>query len=160
MFTKNNYPSDLSEGYELFLKQAQNLVDNRCNKITNIANIAALIAQFMPNINWCGFYLTNNNQLHLGPFIGLPACTIIDFNKGVCGKAAAMKEVLVVADVEKFPDHIACDSASKSEIVLPIIKDDEVVAVLDIDSPVYDRFKEVDKLYLERLVHLLVEQIF
>lgn len=122
----------------------------------NLANISALLKQHLPQVNWLGFYLNHNGELLLSSFQGLPACTRIAFGKGVCGTAAAQKTTQLVADVDQFPGHIVCDSASRSEIVIPMIKDGNVLGVLDIDAPVLNRFDLVDQKYLEQVVALLL----
>jgi GAF domain-containing protein len=125
---------------------------------TNLANISALLNHGMDRINWVGFYLWDaaQSQLILGPFQGLPACTRIDRGKGVCGTAVSTRTTQLVPDVHEFPGHIACDSASRSEIVVPIIRDGIVLGVLDVDSPEKARFDETDKDRLERLVETLL----
>ena len=122
--------------------------------VTNLANVAAILNE-MEDINWCGFYLTKDNYLYLGPFQGEVACTTIPFEKGVCGKAATEKKSVIVNDVLKFPGHIACSAKSRSEIVVPIIKDNKVVGVIDIDSPSYNRFTEKDKQLLEEVASMI-----
>ena len=109
----------------------------------------------LENINWCGFYLNNDKNLYLGPFQGEVACTTIPFNKGVCGAAFTKRETIVVPNVNEFDGHIACSSASKSEIVTPIILNDKVVAVIDIDSPIFDRFHNEEKVFLEEVAQIL-----
>ena len=151
-FSKPCYPEDRAARYELILAQAVSLLDETLNPIANLANTAALLADALPRINWCGFYLLDGGMLTLGPFCGLPACTKIPLGRGVCGTAARKDEVQRVADVHAFPGHIACDSASQSEIVVPIHQDGHVVGVLDIDSPALSRFDETDELYLVQLV--------
>ena len=113
----------------------------------------------LDDINWAGFYLYKNNELVLGPFQGKPACTHIELGKGVCGSAALSRETQVIKNVHEFPGHIACDSQSNSEIVVPIIKNNILIGVLDIDSPLYSRFDEIDKKYLEEFVDILNEHI-
>ncbi len=120
------------------------LISEEPDWLAGISNACALLNQALPDINWAGFYLYKNNELVLGPFQGKPACVRIPIGKGVCGTAAAKREVQVVEDVELFPGHIACDSASRSEIVVPIIKNERLIGVLDIDSPVKSRFDELD----------------
>jgi L-methionine (R)-S-oxide reductase len=112
--------------------------------------------QFLEQINWVGFYLTENDELVLGPFQGLPACVRIPFGKGVCGTAAKNKKTIIVPDVHLFPGHIACDAASQSEIVVPMVKDGNVIGVLDIDSPIKNRFDETDQKYLEKFVDVII----
>ena len=115
------------------------------NRMANLANAAALLWQFLPDINWAGFYLVNGESLMVGPFQGKPACRKIAKGHGVCGSAWEADEILVVPDVHRFPGHIACDEASRSEIVLPIHAGGSVIGVLDIDSPQEDRFQECDR---------------
>lgn len=127
--------------------------------IPNLANISAAIYHQLPDLNWAGFYLYDGKQLVLGPFQGKTACIYIPLSKGVCGKAATEKKTVIVEDVEKFPGHIACDSASKSEIVLPITdKEGNLVGVFDLDSPKQNRFSESDKTGLEKIVEILKEK--
>ena len=135
---------------ELLLKQIESIIDKDIPLVSNLSNISALLFT-MEDINWAGFYLAKDNTLYLGPFQGEVACTIIPFGKGVCGTAAIRKETLVVDDVNTFKGHIACSEKSKSEIVVPIIKDNKVVAVIDIDSPIYNRFTSKEKDFLESL---------
>ena len=127
--------------------------------MTNLANASALLNSSLRDINWVGFYTIMDNQLVLGPFQGKVACTIIQMGKGVCGTAAATDSTQLVPDVHKFHGHIACDSASNSEIVIPMHRNGEVFGVLDIDSPVFDRFTEEDKKGLESFVKILEEVI-
>ena len=127
--------------------------------MTNLANASALLNSSIRDINWVGFYTIKDNQLVLGPFQGKVACTIIQMGKGVCGTAAATDSTQLVPDVHKFHGHIACDSASNSEIVIPMHRNGEVFGVLDIDSPVFDRFTEEDKKGLESFVKILEEVI-
>lgn len=133
------------------LNQLQALIEGVDNVISNLANASALIFQTLPNLNWVGFYLRNGDRLELGPFQGKVACTVIPIGKGVCGTAAQIGKTIVVPDVHKFEGHIACDSASNSEIVVPIFKNGELYGVLDIDSPVANRFTEDDKIILEQI---------
>ena len=127
--------------------------------MTNLANASALLISSLKGINWAGFYTIKDNQLVLGPFQGKVACTIIQMGKGVCGTAAATDTTQLVPDVHKFPGHIACDSASNSEIVIPMHRNGEVFGVLDIDSPLFDRFSEEDRKGLESFVKILEEVI-
>ncbi|TCP32047.1 GAF domain-containing protein [Scopulibacillus darangshiensis] len=159
MFSVNTYTGTLEENYELVIKQLKALIEDEPNQVTNLANASALLNQFLDNINWVGFYLTEGNQLVLGPFQGLPACVRIPNGKGVCGTAASENRTMRVADVNQFPGHIACDSASQSEIVVPIIKNGTVLGVLDIDSPTTDRFTETDQLYLEKFAETLTKYL-
>ena len=131
------------------------LIDGVPHKIANLANASALLWQMLEDINWAGFYLMEEGKLVLGPFQGKPACIEIPLGKGVCGTAAAEKKTQLVRDVHTFPGHIACDCASNSEIVVPIIADGEVRGVLDIDSPSVGRFTEADREGLEGFVRIL-----
>lgn len=135
------------------------LIADEPDWLANLSNASALFDQYIDDINWVGFYLLKGGKLVLGPFQGKPACVNIEIGKGVCGTAVSTKEVQLVKNVHEFPGHIACDSASNSEIVLPIIVDGRVVAVLDIDSPLLSRFDEEDQTGLERIVRNLVKNI-
>ena len=130
------------------------------HRIANLANASALLSDALPDLNWAGFYLMEGGQLVLGPFQGKPACIEIAVGRGVCGTAVAENATQRVPDVHAFPGHIACDGASNSEIVVPIRSGGEVVGVLDIDSPVFDRFDEADKAGLEELVRVLERTVF
>lgn len=154
-FATIDYPSDKAARYNLLLEQAHALTEGISHPIANLANTAALLWQALPEINWCGFYLMDGGSLLLGPFCGLPACIRIPLGRGVCGTAAAQDAVQRVYDVHVFPGHIACDSASNAEIVLPIHHDGRVVGVLDIDSPTVGRFDETDQQKLLELVALI-----
>lgn len=133
------------------------LTDGVDKTVTNLANASALLFTTLPDLNWAGFYLREDDRLFLGPFQGKPACTVIPFGKGVCGTAAREDRALLVPDVHAFPGHIACDSASRSELVIPIRQNGRVVAVLDLDSPVPGRFSEEDLSGLTALVRILEE---
>ena len=147
------------EQYETVIKQLDALLTGEPNVVANLSNASALLNQFLDRVNWVGFYVTEGNQLVLGPFQGMPACVRIPFGRGVCGVAAETKTTQLVADVHQFPGHIACDSASNSEIVVPIIKEGNIIGVLDIDSPEKNRFDEVDQHYLEKFVETLLKHI-
>ncbi|MFT8423580.1 MAG: GAF domain-containing protein [Gluconacetobacter sp.] len=127
--------------------------------IANAANVAALLFEALPRINWAGFYFLRDDQLVLGPFQGRVACTRIPLGKGVCGTAATSRETIVVADVHAFPGHIACDAASASEIVVPLLAGDRLIGVLDIDSPIPDRFTPQDRQLVEGVAALLVRAL-
>jgi L-methionine (R)-S-oxide reductase len=143
-----------TEQYESLIPQIKGLLDGEPDLIANLANtVAALKEQF--GWLWVGFYLVKNDELVLGPFQGPVACTRIRKGRGVCGTSWAEAKTLIVPDVEKFPGHIACSSLSKSEIVVPVIRNNEVVAVLDVDSEAYDDFNETDKYYLEQIISLI-----
>ena len=141
--------------YTLLISQARSLVENVPHFIANLANISALIYQSLPQINWAGFYLLEGETLVLGPFQGKTACIEIPMGKGVCGAAAEQDRTVLVEDVHQFPGHIACDSASLSEIVIPLHKDGKVCGVLDIDSPILNRFNVQDKQGLEHLARII-----
>lgn len=130
--------------YQTLAAQAHALISDETDFIANLANISALLFNEMPDLNWSGFYLLKQQQLVLGPFQGKPACVRIDIGKGVCGTAVATGEIQVVPDVHQFPGHIACDSASNSEIVLPLRVRGDIIGVLDIDSPLLNRFDQAD----------------
>ncbi len=141
------------------LQEAEGLLTGRW--ITDLANISALIMQHFENINWAGFYLVDANDsqtLWLGPFQGLPACTMIPLSKGVCGFAASTRQSILVDDVHQFPNHIACDSRSNSEVVIPMVKNNTLLGVLDVDSPLFARFKKEELQFLEALVELLLKK--
>ncbi|MFH5781581.1 GAF domain-containing protein [Heyndrickxia oleronia] len=159
MFHTTAYEGTRDEKYQLVKKQLTALMEDESNMIANLSNAAALLNQFLDRINWVGFYLVEGNELVLGPFQGLPACVRIPFGKGVCGTAVKERKTLRVEDVNQFPGHIACDSASQSEIVVPIIKNNEVIGVLDIDSPEINRFDEVDEIHLKEFVEALVKHL-
>lgn len=127
--------------------------------VANLANASALLWQHLPDINWAGFYMLEGNTLILGPFQGKPACIEIPVGRGVCGTAVAEDKTQLVSDVHQFPGHIACDCASNSEIVVPLHKDGKVIGVLDIDSPIKNRFTEEDSDGLERFARILQDQI-
>ena len=155
------YPENKKELYTLLAEQLTALTDGEPHAIPNLANCSALLFYALKDINWAGFYLTQTNEatdkeyLLLGPFQGKTACIRIPSGRGVCGTALATGEIQLVKDVHEFPGHIACDSASNSEIVLPIFQNDKVVGVLDIDSPYIARFDEEDKEGLQKLVEIL-----
>lgn len=151
-FQSQTYAADKAARYDALLVQAAALMDGIPQPLPNLANIAALLWQGLEDINWSGFYLLDEGTLLLGPFCGLPACIRIPLGHGVCGTAAKLDVVQVVQDVHAFPGHIACDSASNSEIVIPIHYGKRVIGVLDIDSPTIGRFDETDRSYLIQLV--------
>ncbi len=152
MFTPTAVSSDVLSNYEQLRSQAIALIEVDVPMVTNVANLVALLAYYVPDLNWVGVYFLEGDTLYLGPFQGLPACTTIAIGKGVCGTAAAQQQTMNVKDVHQFEGHIACDGASNSELVIPIIKDNELLGVLDIDSPLLDRFQAMDQTQLEQLV--------
>ncbi|WP_342602565.1 GAF domain-containing protein [Peribacillus sp. FSL E2-0159] len=155
MFNVEMYQGKKEKNYELVQKQLLALIEDETNQLANLSNAAALLNQFLDEINWVGFYLYEEGQLILGPFQGLPACVRIPMGKGVCGTSAATEKTLRIEDVHQFPGHIACDAASRSEIVIPLMKDGKLYGVLDIDSPVTDRFDEMDQQGLEKFAEIL-----
>ncbi len=149
------YPADKQESYKLIHAQLKSLLENEPYVIPNLSNASALLNGALKDINWAGFYLIHNEELLLGPFQGKTACVHIPSGKGVCGTAVKKDETQLVADVHEFPGHIACDSASRSEIVIPIHSNGKIVGVLDIDSPSIARFDAIDQKGLEEIVHIL-----
>ncbi len=143
-----------SDQYESLVPQIKGLLDGETDLVANLANVAAALKEQFGWF-WVGFYMVKNNELVLGPFQGPVACTRIRKGRGVCGSSWEQQKTLIVPDVEKFPGHIACSSLSKSEIVVPIIRNNEVVAVLDVDSDQYDQFDSTDQQYLEQIVSLI-----
>lgn len=148
--------SEKTKLYAMMAAQMDSLSEGSRVPLSLFSNCAALMWMSMPEINWCGFYLLRDSVLHLGPFQGKPACTLIPVGKGVCGTAAAQRRIQLVPDVHLFPGHIACDSASRSEIVLPLIRDGELLGVMDIDSPVAGRFDDEDAAGLQTLCDVLL----
>ena len=159
MFEQSTYAGDTQQQYEMLAKQLDALLTGEKNVMANLSNASALLNQFFDRINWVGFYMMDDNELVLGPFQGLPACIRIPVGRGVCGTTVAKKETIIVPDVHAFPGHIACDAASQSEIVVPLLKNGEVIGVLDIDSPEKNRFQEVDQQGLEHFVSILMKHI-
>lgn len=151
--------AQLSEQYELLIKQLKSLLSKEERLITNLANLSAALKQTFDKISWVGFYLYDGEILYLGPFQGKIACTTIKIGKGVCGTAAEKGKTIIVPDVNKFPGHIFCDPDSKSEIVIPMFKNKKLIGVLDIDSDSFNSFDEIDKKYLEEIVKFLTEEI-
>lgn len=139
-------------------KQLEALLASERDMIANMANAAALLYNNLNDVNWAGFYIFKNEELILGPFQGLPACVRISLGKGVCGNAALDRKVYLLDDVHTFPGHIACDQASNSEIVLPLVSNDRLIAVLDIDSPIKKRFDDIDRQGLEKFVDIFIKQ--
>lgn len=148
--------SGVKELYDGLVEQARALLDGERDFVANAANLAALLYHSLLDVNWAGWYFLREQQLVLGPFQGKPACSRIPLGKGVCGTAAAKRETLVVEDVHKFPGHIACDKASKAEIVIPVVRDGQLLGVLDLDSPLIGRFDADDRAGLERLVEVFL----
>jgi L-methionine (R)-S-oxide reductase len=140
-------------------RSLESLLEGKTDALANLSNAAALLAQSLDRINWCGFYLLRGEALVLGPFQGKPACVRIPMGKGVCGTAAAQRKTLLVPDVERFPGHISCDPASRSEIVVPIVHAGILRGVLDVDAPEVGRFTEDDRLRLESFVRSLAPRV-
>lgn len=159
MFHEIDYATDHKVKYEQLASQLDALLTGEKNIYANLSNASAVLNQFFDRINWVGFYLMDEGELVLGPFQGLPACIRIPLGKGVCGTAAETMESIIVPDVNAFPGHIACDAASQSEIVVPIVKDSVLLGVLDIDSPELNRFTEDDRVGLEHFVDILIKHI-
>jgi GAF domain-containing protein len=159
MFEPFKITGKREEDYSSLIKALTYLVQDETDRIAVLANASALLNWYLNDINWLGFYLFNRkeNLLILGPFQGLPACVRITPGKGVCGTAFETAETQIVGDVLSFPGHIACDSASRSELVIPLIQDAEVLGVLDIDSPLLDRFDKIDAFWLEQAAELIAE---
>ncbi|MFE4713719.1 GAF domain-containing protein [Paenibacillus sp. NPDC056722] len=159
MFQAMPYDGTRNERFETVLTQLVALIKDEPSAMANLANASALLKHALPDTNWAGFYLFDGNELVLGPFQGLPACIRIPLGRGVCGTAATERRTLVVDDVHTFPGHIACDAASNSEIVVPLIRGGELLGVLDIDSPLKDRFDDEERRFLERFAAIIVEAI-
>ena len=147
------------EQYAQLLEQARALLHGERDRIANAANLSALVYHALPGLNWVGFYFFDGHELVVGPFQGLPACVRIALGKGVCGTAAATRQTQRVRDVEDFPGHIACDSASRSELVVPLFFGEALVGVLDLDSPITDRFDEVDQRGVEEIAAIFLESL-
>jgi len=145
--------------YQTLLTTIKSLNENELHAISLFANTTAVIKASLPAISWVGFYLLQNQTLILGPFQGKVACTMIPLGRGVCGKSALLKQTIVVKDVHRFPDHIACDSAANSEIVIPIFVDNKVYAVLDLDSTKFARFTKTDQFFLEKIAKSIGDEL-
>ncbi|MBV6800965.1 GAF domain-containing protein [Xanthomonas campestris pv. lawsoniae] len=159
MFATSSLTGSKPEQYAQLTTQAQALVHGEPDRIANAANLAALIFHSLPSLNWAGFYFYDGRELVVGPFQGLPACVRIPLDKGVCGAAASTRQSQRIADVDAFPGHIACDSASRSELVIPLVKGDALIGVLDLDSPELDRFDADDQRGLEAIAQLFVDAL-
>ncbi len=157
MFTAIPKGSTKQENYAILLENLDHFLVKEEALITTLSNLSAYLNYFLDDINWVGFYLFDGEKLFLGPFQGLPACTLIHIGSGVCGSAAKDRKTYVVNDVDAFPGHIACDGNSRSEIVVPIITGSKLFGVLDIDSPSLSRFDEIDQFYLEKVIDKVVD---
>lgn len=158
-FTATALAGSKAEQYAQLLEQARALMHGERDRTANAANLSALVFHALPELNWVGFYFFDGRELVVGPFQGLPACVRIALGKGVCGTAAATRQTQVVPDVEAFPGHIACDSASRSEVVVPLFKGDTLIGVFDLDSPVPDRFDAEDARGLEALAAAFLDSL-
>jgi L-methionine (R)-S-oxide reductase len=154
-----NNELSVEEKYQLLGKQLRSLLNREENILSNLANFTAALKQTFDKISWVGFYLYDGQKLYLGPFQGKVACTVIEIGKGVCGSAAAGRHTVIVEDVDKFPGHIVCDAESRSEIVIPILKNDNLYGVLDLDSSRLNSFNKTDQKYLEEYCSFLSSEI-
>ena len=159
MFTASALSGSKPEQYAELAAQARALLSGESDRIANAANLSALVYHALPDLNWAGFYFFDGRELVVGPFQGLPACVRIPLDKGVCGAAASSRQTQRVADVDAFPGHIACDSASRSEVVVPLVHGDSLVGVFDIDSPRTSRFDEEDQRGMEALARVYLESL-
>lgn len=159
MFHATSLSGDKPAQYAQLAAQARALLAGEPDRVANAANLSALVYHALPSLNWVGFYFFDGNELVVGPFQGLPACVRIPLDKGVCGAAASRRETRRVDDVEAFPGHIACDAASRSELVVPLVKDGRLVGVLDIDSPEPARFDVIDQRGIETIAAIYVEAL-
>ncbi len=148
----------MNSRYQTLLSQVRAIVKDSLPLVTNLANTSAILFR-MEDVNWAGFYLFKDNELVLGPFQGDVACTRIPLGKGVCGTSAKERKTIVVDDVNQFNGHIACSSLSKSEIVVPLIKEEKLIGVIDLDSPIYSRFKQEEKEFIEHVKDELIKVI-
>lgn len=159
MFTTTPLDGSKPEQYAALAAQVRALLDGEADRIANAANLSALVYHALPDLNWVGFYLFDGTELVVGPFQGLPACVRIPLDKGVCGAAARTRQTQRVDDVHAFPGHIACDSASRSELVVPLFAGEQLVGVFDLDSPLPARFDADDQAGLEAIAALYVESL-
>ncbi|MCR6664389.1 MAG: GAF domain-containing protein [Luteimonas sp.] len=159
MFTATSLSGDKPQQYAQLAAQARALLHGETDRIANAANLSALLYHALPSLNWAGFYFHDGNELVVGPFQGLPACVRIPLDKGVCGAAGRTLQTQRVDDVHAFPGHIACDAASRSELVVPLVKDGRLVGVLDLDSPDPARFDVIDQQGIETIAAIYVEAL-
>jgi GAF domain-containing protein len=159
MFSSSTLSGNKPEQYLQLAEQARGLVAGEQDKIANAANLAALVFHALPDLNWVGFYFHDGKELVVGPFQGQPACVRIALGKGVCGTAAATRQTQRVPDVDAFPGHIPCDSASRSELVVPLFKHEQLVGVFDLDSPKLDRFDADDQTGLETVAKIFLDTL-
>ena len=159
MFASSHLTGSKPEQYAQLIEQARGLLQGERDRIANAANLSALVFHSLPELNWVGFYFWDGKELVVGPFQGQPACVRIALGRGVCGTAAATRQTQRVVDVDAFPGHIPCDSASRSELVVPLVLGESLVGVFDFDSPLRDRFDEDDQHGLETLAMLYLESL-
>jgi len=159
MFAAQSLSGAKPEQYAQLVEQARGLLAGERDRTANAANLSALVYHGLPDLNWAGFYFFDGTELVVGPFQGLPACVRIPLDKGVCGAAASTRQTQRVADVHAFPGHIACDSASRSELVVPLFVGDTLIGVLDLDSPVPGRFDVDDQYGLETIARVFIESL-
>lgn len=159
MFASTTLNGSPAERYAQLLEQARGLLHGERDRVANAANLAALVYHALPDLNWVGFYFFDGRELVVGPFQGLPACVRIALGRGVCGTAAVSRQTQRIADVHEFPGHIACDAASRSELVVPLYLGDQLIGVFDLDSPIMARFDEIDQSGLEALAAAFVESL-
>ena len=159
MFQANTLSGDKTEQYAQLLEQARSLMHGERDRTANAANLSALVSHALPGLNWVGFYFFDGTELVVGPFQGHPACVRIALGRGVCGTAAATRQTQRIADVDAFPGHIPCDSASRSELVVPLYLGEQLVGVFDLDSPQLDRFDAEDQRGLEAVANAFIETL-
>ncbi|MEV6556569.1 GAF domain-containing protein [Nocardia sp. NPDC051756] len=158
-FTVADLTGDRTEQYQQLVAQAEALVAGEHDRVANAANLSSLVFHALPELNWVGFYFYDGNELVVGPFQGQPACVRIAIGKGVCGTAAQTRETQLVPDVHAFPGHIACDAETRSEVVIPLVHNGELVGVFDLDSPKPDRFDEIDQAGLESVARAFLSAL-
>jgi GAF domain-containing protein len=159
MFATTHLSGNKSEQYAQLAEQARGLLHGERDRVANAANLVALVFHSLPDLNWVGFYFWDGRELVVGPFQGLPACVRIALGKGVCGTALASRRTQRIADVDAFPGHIPCDSASRSELVVPLLRGEQMIGVFDLDSPILDRFDAEDQRGLEALARIFLESL-
>ena len=159
MFEQASLSGSKTEQYAQLAEQARGLLHGERDRIANAANLSSLVFHSLPALNWVGFYFFDGKELVVGPFQGQPACVRIALGRGVCGTAAQTRQTQRIADVDAFPGHIPCDSASRSELVVPLYRGDELIGVFDLDSPVHDRFDADDQRGLETIAGLFLESL-
>jgi L-methionine (R)-S-oxide reductase len=159
MFQSSTLSGSKADQYAQLLEQARGLMYGESDRIANAANLSSLVFHSLPDLNWVGFYFFDGTELVVGPFQGHPACIRIALGRGVCGTAAATRQTQRVPDVDAFPGHIPCDSASRSELVVPLYRGDTLVGVFDLDSPILDRFDEADQRGLEAVAQAFIDSL-